>query len=409
MIFAGDFAQLPPVHGHSLYAHSVGVAHNAGASHNKQNAAIGKALWHQVNKVVILRQNMRQTAQSEADSRLRQALMNMRYKACTKDDCDFLDTLVARRPEVIKKLSDTQFRHVSIITGINSHRDELNAQGTLKFSRDTQQPLHTFYSRDSIDTNRGENRVKGKRHKYVWTRHISAGLRNQLWDNVPGTLQLCKGMPVIIKKNLATECGVTNGAEGTVVDWIATPLPDNKYALDVVFIQLFRNKTMQIPGLPKGIVPIYAVKEVIDCHLLDDTIMTIQREQVQMLPNFGMTDYNSQGKTRLENVVDLNNMKTHQAYYTALSRSASADGTIILQGFDRRKIVGGASRELRTEFQDLELLAEMTRLEFQHQLSPGVNGTFRYARIAQFLLFHSPDEEKAPHRYYSIKREEHIK
>ena len=60
MIFAGDFAQLPPVIGcehASLYSRTVGK--NA-TSLRDQEAAIGKALWHQVTTVVILHQNMRQ-------------------------------------------------------------------------------------------------------------------------------------------------------------------------------------------------------------------------------------------------------------------------------------------------------------------------------------------------------------
>lgn len=60
MIFAGNFAQLPPVIGHehsSLYSHTVGM--NA-TSLRDQEAAIGKALWHQVTTIIILRQNMRQ-------------------------------------------------------------------------------------------------------------------------------------------------------------------------------------------------------------------------------------------------------------------------------------------------------------------------------------------------------------
>jgi len=41
------------------------------------------------------------------------------------------------------------------------------------------------------------------------------------------------------------------------------------------------------------------------------------------------------------NFVDLNNCYSHQSYYTALSHSTSAAGTIILQGFDTKKITGG--------------------------------------------------------------------
>ena len=60
IIFAGDFAQLPPVIG-GQNAALYGSLHNfAGNSASDQESAIGKALWHQVNIVVILRENMRQ-------------------------------------------------------------------------------------------------------------------------------------------------------------------------------------------------------------------------------------------------------------------------------------------------------------------------------------------------------------
>ena len=70
IIFAGDFAQLPPVIGHehaSLYSRSVG---KDPTSLRQQEAAIGKALWHQVTTVVILRQNMRQRTLGLCTARL---------------------------------------------------------------------------------------------------------------------------------------------------------------------------------------------------------------------------------------------------------------------------------------------------------------------------------------------------
>jgi hypothetical protein len=85
-----------------------------------------------------------------------------------------------------------------------------------------------------------------------------------------------------------------------------------------------------------------------------DAAVQISRTQVEVLVNFSMTDFGSQGKTRPYNVVDLNNLLTHQSYYTALSRSATAQGTVILQGFDPHKITGYASGALRQEFRELE-------------------------------------------------------
>jgi len=99
-----------------------------------------------------------------------------------------------------------------------------------------------------------------------------------------------------------------------------------------------------------------------------------------------MTDFASQGKTRPFNPVDLNNCRSHQAYYTALSRSASAAGTIILQGFDARKITGKASGALRQEFRDLELLDEITKLRFLNKLPGDVVGDRRNDLIHSYRV-----------------------
>jgi len=120
MIFSGDFAQLPPVYGAPLYSGTVGTQLMSRMSVRGQEAAIGKALWHQVTTVVILRQNMRQKKQTPEDAKLRTALENMRYAACTPEDIKFLKTRIAGRRPDQPKLSDKNFRNVSIITALNA-------------------------------------------------------------------------------------------------------------------------------------------------------------------------------------------------------------------------------------------------------------------------------------------------
>ena len=58
IIFAGDFAQLPPVGGSSLFSESVGTQVHSGLKPGGQKATVGKALWHQITTVVVLRENM---------------------------------------------------------------------------------------------------------------------------------------------------------------------------------------------------------------------------------------------------------------------------------------------------------------------------------------------------------------
>ncbi|KIM72333.1 hypothetical protein PILCRDRAFT_39077, partial [Piloderma croceum F 1598] len=131
MIFAGDFAQLQPVTGATLYSTNVGTKLASRMSVKKQEETIGKALWHQITTVVILRENMRQKTQTPEDTKLHTALENMRYKS-------------SNRPVLAQK----KFRNVSIITAWNAHKDQINKLGSERFAKETGQNLTTFYSKD---------------------------------------------------------------------------------------------------------------------------------------------------------------------------------------------------------------------------------------------------------------------
>lgn len=97
------------------------------------------------------------------------------------------------------------------------------------------------------------------------------------------------------------------------------------------------------------------------CNLPNDYEINIIREQVNVLPNFSMTDYISQEKTCIYyNFVNLSHCKKFQSIYTCLSQSLSAAGTIILQGFDATKIIRGLSGHLHQEFRELNLLNDIT-------------------------------------------------
>jgi hypothetical protein len=69
-----------------------------------------------------------------------------------------------------------------------------------------------------------------------------------------------------------------------------------------------------------------------------------------------------------------------------LSRSSSAAGTIIIQGFDAKKITGGCSGALRQEFRELELLDEIVKQCFEGTLPVQVIGDRRNTLIAAFRV-----------------------
>ncbi len=184
MIFAGDFTQLPPAIGGrraSLYGTSDGIF----ASNTKsQEMAMGKAIWHQVTTVIILRQNMRQQSQTLDDDKLRGALAHMRYKVCTKVDIAFLNSRVTGRPRV-PKITDKDFRNVAIITGLNVHKDEFNHIASTRYAQETGQELTIFFSDDNISSSETDIRpAKGVGMRNMIT-SISPALQDILWAALP--------------------------------------------------------------------------------------------------------------------------------------------------------------------------------------------------------------------------------
>jgi hypothetical protein len=290
-------------------------------------------------------------------------------------------------------ICNPEFRDIAIITAKNAQKDEINRIGCLRFAEETNQKVTTFYSDDSLrgvhDEKEGKKRSKVKR----CLGEINERLQKLLWElphssadkQIPGKLTLCIGMPVMIKCNVATELCITNGQEATVVGWQSKRGSRGQRMIDTLFLELKNPPSnIQIDNLRENVVPMTCSSNTITCSLPDDTKVTISRTQVEVLPNFAMTDFASQGKTRPFNPVDLNNCRSHQAFYTALSRSSSAAGTIILQGFDSRKITGKASGALRQEFRDLELLDEITKLRFINKLPSDVVGDRRNDLIQTF-------------------------
>ena len=383
MIFAGDFAQLPPVIGHehaALYSRTAG---NNAVSLREQEAAIGKALWHQVITVVVLRQNMRQRTQTPEDVKFRQALANMRYKACTPADLIFLRSRVSSRLPGRSHVTEKQFRNVSIITTLNSQKDEINRLGSERYADETKQQLTHFYSIDSVFAGNGDEDVEGRKDtttargkRTIKSDTIPNAIQEALWEQptcantklIPGKLSICMGMPVMIRYNAATEMCITKGQEAVVYGWDSHKRGDKDF-LDTLFVKLVNPPTpVSLDDLPQNVVPLLRTSVSTNCKLPDDTSITVTRNQVEALPNFAMTDYAAQGKTRTYNVVDLSQCRSHQGYYTALSRSSTAAGTLILTSFHPGKITGGASGALRQEFRELELLDDITRLRFEDKL-----------------------------------------
>ncbi|KAJ7138717.1 hypothetical protein C8R43DRAFT_1089292 [Mycena crocata] len=343
--------------GPSLYSGKVTLNVSDAMDQRNQNAVLGKILWHQFNTVVMLRQNMRQTTQTVENNKLRTALINMRYGACTEDDITFLEWRIAGFRPGNPRLNASKIRNVSIITRRNM-------------------TLVEFCSIDRISS-RSVDKSKWKGCEQSGIKRMSLNLQKQLWDAppaatnefIPGKLSLCMA-------NNATELCITKGREGVVCGWDSSVGPAGQQVLDTLFVRLVKPpRDIKIEGLPLNVVPLTRTL----------THITLTREQVVALLNFGMTDYTSQGKNRSENPVELAKCNDCRSYYVALSHGTTADGTVIVQGFTASKITGGISGYLRQELRELE--DEITRLRYDGVLPRSVTGLYRRRLIRSFYAW----------------------
>ncbi|KAJ7768493.1 hypothetical protein B0H16DRAFT_1308108 [Mycena metata] len=355
---------------------------------------------------------MRQKDQSESDDKLRLALSNMRYAACTNEDIVFLKSRVAGFRSNDPRLDSGRFRNVSIITAWNSQKDVINRLGAKRFAADVGQELISFCSIDRMSP-RAVDKNKWKTCEQSVFRSIGPRLQRRLWDAppssnsemMPGRLSLCIGMPFLLRSNDATELCMTKGQEAFVVGWDESTGPQGQRVLDTLFVRLVLDtsaRVVQIPGLPENIVPLIRGSVHTTVLLEDDTLLSIVREQVTGLLNFSITDYTAQGKSRPENPVDLTNCKDHRAYYVALSRATTAEGTIVLQDFTTDKITCGLSGHLRQELRELELLDEITKLRTEGKLPLEVAGLYRRQLISSFARWKGQASE--PVHYHPIMR-----
>ena len=121
IIFAGDFAQLPPVCETRLFAH---IDTAKSGSKCGQDDVMGKLLWLSVKVVVILTEVMRQTGpENETFISL---LNRLRHGQCTDKDYDLLNTRVLTNATV--DWSDPTWMDLPIIVSDNAVKDALNAR-----------------------------------------------------------------------------------------------------------------------------------------------------------------------------------------------------------------------------------------------------------------------------------------
>ncbi|KAJ7311668.1 hypothetical protein DFH08DRAFT_616447, partial [Mycena albidolilacea] len=155
VIFAGDFAQLPPVGMKGLYATIRTDVESASSKKGQQNI-LGKLLWLSIKTVIILKKVERVrhkknelTGETEEDVeavRFLELLGRLRHGRCTDDDFDLLNSrlITNLRPD----WSRPELEHVPIIVSSNELKDALNERAAQVFATKTGNDLNWYYAQD---------------------------------------------------------------------------------------------------------------------------------------------------------------------------------------------------------------------------------------------------------------------
>ena len=84
---------------------------------------------------------------------------------------------------------------------------------------------------------------------------------------------------------------MTKGQDATVFDWQATRGSKGQIMLDTLFVKLLNpTQTVQLDNLLENVVPLTRTITNTQCLLPNDETINISRSQVEVLPNFAITD-----------------------------------------------------------------------------------------------------------------------
>lgn len=165
IIFAGDFAQLPPVGDAPLYTgeRKFDGANASSSTQSGQNRASGRLAWLNVNMCVLLHRQMRQVG--SANENFRKVLDQLRIGSCSENDCQ---TFEDRELSKLDTNEIDKFQNAPIITTSNAVKDALNSKCAEKFAKECNLQLNNYHAIDHWTTNK---QVSKSIQKYLLTLH----------------------------------------------------------------------------------------------------------------------------------------------------------------------------------------------------------------------------------------------
>ena len=350
VIFAGDFAQLPPVGETRLSANIKTFQFSTQSNESQHNAIFyGKALWQLVDHVIILTESMRQTGPENIP--FVDLLSRLREGRCTQNDYSMLSSRILQNNQV----NWDTWSETPIIVADNAQKDALNERGAQAFANHNNRELHWYYA---LDTHRTLP-VSQDIHNHLQNLH--SGLTKQRLGKIP----LVIGMPVMITHNFDVENGIVNGCTGILKSIrYTTDKMGNRYAVSCVVESPNISASTNLSMLgPNQAVVLQDTIDLVFRHPHSNKKCLIKRTQLPIAPAFAMTAHKAQGQTFNKVIVDLESCRGTESPYVMVSRVTSLNGLLILRPFKFAKIKCNQSQDTRQEFRRLNKLRLHTILK----------------------------------------------
>lgn len=342
VIFAGDFAQLPPVADQRLYG-KLDTKVRA-STERGQDMVFGKVLWQSVSRVVNLTVQYRQAGQENAE--FVSLLQRLRVGRCTQSDFETLNSRVLENCH--PNLKSQEWLNAPIIVKDNAAKDALNEHCAIRFAQDNKRDLHWYYPVDKYKNSEITDATLVDHLRSLNSNHTNQRL---------GCLPLVLGMPVLVAQNFDVEGGIVNGSRGTVkkICYYIDGKGDRHLRSCVVHIPNSSSEAM--PNLSANDLPILRDSRAMSFrHPHTGRSCTMQRAQVPIVPAFTMTAHRAQGQTLPNVIVDLQSCTGMESPYVMISRVKSLAGLLILRPFNIKKITCRQSQDMRRENDRLHIL-----------------------------------------------------
>ncbi len=337
VLLTGDFMQFAPIGGNPLLENPTEKRKRqqedgklrSSLSQSERDHHMGYELFQLFDNVVILTEQMRQSADPEFGDILRR----LREHRQTADGFQRINSRV------------TSYQNIDfcggtkMITKTNMMRHAVNLDVAFQYATFKSQPLHIFLSHHWVNAPYGTNSVEISTRMPTKQELSNAfEIMDNTENHAPAYFPFIPGMPVMVTKNIFQSLGVANGSVFTAVDVLPDPLSE-RIELEggivihtrppiCLLITSASSQSVQLPGLDRGIIPLHLISEPVTRQ---GHTSSIWRTGLPCTPAFAITDYKSQSQTFDKMCADIDSRSSFSNMYVDLSRGKTLEGTFLLR------------------------------------------------------------------------------